>query len=688
MGFLETIQMTLFGAREIAPVTTPLPSRTLIPHSSKSFIHQSPSRSPLSTSVSVRVSKVSTLNHQFGDLLQIISHSIEEFRLFDMKRVVVSVGTSRSRGKSGVWAYVTPLRYVGGNLFRRGLRRGVPGLYTYALGKADLEAPDSPLYLMTFLVPRFFFLTFEERIETLVHELYHLHPQFRGDLRRFPRPHIHHGPTPKAYDRKVRELVNEALQRNPLLRTHPLLSGEGMSFEKTKKLRVTRPTLKFVPKFFALLLVVFSANSLWAQESKNTYNQDRLEDDASWPPRPSLLDEQKRGRDWQWPWEEKKSQDEANILDPLKGDFVEYDETHKSKEGVRYLVSPTEELNLKTAPSEWSADLLAVKPGQTYYAYSLDKTGKWVFLRTRKIQGWAQIRFLKVVGQLQSPPSGGNYSDFIARGAGMSKTKAEAGQGPEVNDSNLLSFDRDLDNVYTVRGGPLHEQPDPLAIRYGQLQAGDKVSILKRDGTGEWSYVRLLLTSEEGWFPSEWLKISRGYKVQGAGKGLIAIDLDGAYGAGGRNLGGGIGLFFDLLGAKTTKDSRFEMGAFYSYFSGENLQYVNQNTSETYSLSSRYSLLGLGGRYVGFASEGLLGGGVEGAITYQRTIANVTGLDADVLAASGIAKDLEPKIGVLLGLRGIISINSWLQANTLVRVNFASGSTSYWAGAGLSFRIF
>lgn len=684
MGFLEALQLSLFGRGEKKASES---SKRPLAKSSPNPVQLKPVEVEGSQSIIVQRSsrlRSPTLNQQFQELLQELCFSIQEFQTFDMRRVVVSIGTSRSRGKSGVWAYVTPLRYVGGHLFRRGMRRGIPGFYTYCLGKSDLEAPQAPLYLMTVLIPRFFHLNFHERIETLVHELYHFHPHFRGDLRRFPRPHIHHGPTPKAYNLKVKSLVEEALHRAPHLKSHPLLVGEAHEFSNSKKLRVSRPTLKFVPKFFAIAMLLFSSSSSWSQSYESPGSEDLL-----WPPSPSLLDQQRVGRNWRWPWEtEELSKEDPNSA-PLKGDFLEYDEQNKARgESRRHLVSPTEELHLKTAPSEWAADMPLVRPGESFLAYTVDTSGKWVFLRTRRVQGWAPLEKLKVVGTLEAPPSGGSFDDFLSRSAGVSSMKTEPGMGSEVTDSNMLSFDRDLDTVVVTRGGPFHEQPDPLAIRYGQIQPGDQVSILKRDGTGEWSYVRLLLTGEEGWFPSEWLRITRGFKVQGAGKGRIAIDLDGNYGAVGRNFGAGFGLYVDLLGAKSAKDSRFEIGGFYNYFVGENLEYINQNNNTKYSLASRYSLIGGGGRLVGFANEGLLGGGAELAITYQKMYADISGLSSAVLAATGILKDLEPKIGLMTGLRGIVSITSWLQANTLVRVNFASGSTSYWVGLGLSIRIF
>lgn len=669
MRLFHAIQMSLFGKPE-AIVASHQPQ--VIPETNLKIPEQS---------IKIQKTKVATsnnalnLNSQFNQLLIEISSAIDEFKTYDIDRILISMSTSRSRGKTGIWAYVTPLRYVGGSLYRKGTRRGFPGRYTYVLGNTNFEDPTSPLYVMTILVPRFFHLSFRERIETLVHELYHFHPLFRGDLRRFPKPHIHHGPTPKAYQKKVIELTDEALKKKPELAQHALLIEDENHFSKIKRKKCLRPKHHFIPKIFSLFFIIFSSFNVMSQ-------------DENWPPRPTLGDEQKLGRDWKWPWEKEGASTDLNILPPLSGEFLEFDENNKLIDGPRYIVSPTETTKLRGAPSERSSVIKDAKPGENYHAYTIDKSGEWVFLRTRTAQGWVPLKLVKVTGQIQASPVL-NIEKLQTDTLANQRIEAKIiGKGPEVNDSNLLNFDGDLDKVLTIKSGPLYEQPDPLSIRYGQLQEGDSVSILKRDVTGKWAYVRLLLTGSEGWYPADWLRISRGYKVEGAGKGSLALDLDGVYGASGRNLGLGLGIAYDLLGAKNARDNRFEMGLFYNYFKGETLSKTGNTSNENYTLDSNYSLYGLMGRFIGFAPEGLLGGAIELGLSYQITSLKVTGLSDEVLAASGLLKGKKSKLGVMGGLRGIVSFNSFMQANALFRVNLASGATFYWTGVGLSFRFF
>jgi predicted metallopeptidase len=653
MSLLRPLQLALFGRLLNAPQERVLPIK------------------PIKRSKTIGLHK--TLNDEFSTLFSELCQSISIFRHYDLSRVIVSVGASRSRGKTGIWAYVTPLRYVGGGLHRKGRRYGMPGFYTYALGDRDLNDAASPLYMITVLVPRFFNLSFEERIETLVHELYHLHPDFRGDLRRFPAPHVHHGPTPQAYNRRVRELTQEALSVNPQLAEHHLLKSKSEILTRFKKKRVARPTLKFVPKIMALLLLSVAVS-------------------AEAQPRRGQLEPE---RHWKWPWETQ----EVNKLDkndPLVGELLDFDASLEQKH-PRFIVSPQEPVILKTAPSEWAADLISVGPQDNFLAYSLDKTGDWVLLRTRRVQGWVPTHKIRIVGQLNAPdlsrgtgiasrPSSGTVSSSTTRDG--DPVFLPQGDG-SIRDADLLSFDRDLDSVIATRGGPLHEQADPLATRYGSVQPGDRVLILKRSGAGNWSYVRLLLTSEEGWFPSEWLRIDRAPQVRGAGRGLLALDVDGTWGTSGRNWGGGVGAYINLLPTRGQRSpTRLEIGGFYHYFSGESVIFENPNTFETYSLNVQYQLMGGMLRWAGFAQGGFIGGAVELGGVYQVPSGVVTGFDDDVLENSGIREALLPHYGVIVGLRGMISLTSWIQINSGFRANLNSRGNSYWGGVGLSARFF
>jgi hypothetical protein len=185
------------------------------------------------------------LNAEFQSLIAAVCRNTPEFAEIDPAKIVISISRSKSGRKHGTWAYVTPLRYVGGSKIRQGIRRGFRGYYKYESGRIESQFPEA-LYLMTFLIPRFFCLSFEERIETVIHEIYHIHPEFRGDLRRFAKPHVHHGPTPRAFRLRVREIAAGLLLKCPEFREHSLLTAQEGHFENHRCHRFDIPKRIFV----------------------------------------------------------------------------------------------------------------------------------------------------------------------------------------------------------------------------------------------------------------------------------------------------------------------------------------------------------------------------------------------------------------------------------------------------------
>jgi predicted metallopeptidase len=67
------------------------------------------------------------------------------------------------------------------------------------------------LYVIYFLFPRFFDLSFREKLTTVFHELYHVSPAFDGDIRRFPCRNYVHGGSTRAYDAAMEDLADRYL---------------------------------------------------------------------------------------------------------------------------------------------------------------------------------------------------------------------------------------------------------------------------------------------------------------------------------------------------------------------------------------------------------------------------------------------------------------------------------------------
>ena len=74
---------------------------------------------------------------------------------------------------------------------------------------------EEMLYILNFYLPRFLNLPLKEKLDTVLHELWHIGPKFDGDLRRFGNRCFAHGPSKKQYDRQVAILVVEWLELSP-----------------------------------------------------------------------------------------------------------------------------------------------------------------------------------------------------------------------------------------------------------------------------------------------------------------------------------------------------------------------------------------------------------------------------------------------------------------------------------------
>lgn len=127
----------------------------------------------------------------------------------DMDRVAVSFCQARKRVRHGLYASLTPMRFADGATteVRNGRKFGVERLY----------APDGRemLYVLSFYLPRFMDESFDEKLVTVFHELWHVSPKFDGDLRRHAgRCHIHTA-SQKEYDAHMGRLARKWLSLGP-----------------------------------------------------------------------------------------------------------------------------------------------------------------------------------------------------------------------------------------------------------------------------------------------------------------------------------------------------------------------------------------------------------------------------------------------------------------------------------------
>jgi len=134
---------------------------------------------------------------------------LPEFAAVRMERVGISFCRTRNNERFGVWASMSPLR------FENGLEICERNAVRWRMPVLQIRKKDLPLlYVLSIYVPRFFDLSLIEKIETLVHELYHISPDFNGDIRRFPGRHYAHG-NKADYQKTVSGLAKKWLATDP-----------------------------------------------------------------------------------------------------------------------------------------------------------------------------------------------------------------------------------------------------------------------------------------------------------------------------------------------------------------------------------------------------------------------------------------------------------------------------------------
>ncbi len=141
---------------------------------------------------------------------------LPEFQHIDPQRLLICVSRTKGDGIHGTYAKIHPLRFAGGSLStsRQQGRRTVTCTLPVIRHRGN-----EILYLIYFLFPRFFDLSEREKLITILHELYHISPNFDGDLRRFPGKNFAHGSSTKKYNARMAQLLDDYLAKweDPLL---------------------------------------------------------------------------------------------------------------------------------------------------------------------------------------------------------------------------------------------------------------------------------------------------------------------------------------------------------------------------------------------------------------------------------------------------------------------------------------
>lgn len=146
-------------------------------------------------------SRMRTLCRDVADRCPTLAH-------IDPSLTLITFTASRSKSRYGLQARVTPLRVENGSAYAR--RRG-----TLFRVQRYLVDGIEQRYILTFCLPRFQNLPFEQKLITVFHELYHIGPKFDGDLRRHAGRCQYHTHSKSGYDAHMAELVHAYLAHHP-----------------------------------------------------------------------------------------------------------------------------------------------------------------------------------------------------------------------------------------------------------------------------------------------------------------------------------------------------------------------------------------------------------------------------------------------------------------------------------------
>jgi len=460
------------------------------------------------------------LNGLFKELLKVICAFLPEFSNIDVNRVALSLSTSRSKRATGVLASITPLRYKGGNYYRKGSRDGRSGVYCYENKHLKEKSPNA-LYLLSVLVPKFFYMSAEERLDTLVHELYHIHPSFRGDLRSFPRPHVYHGPTPKQFQLKIESMCRELCAALPEIMQHQLLRNGYDSFQNYKRERFIMPKLKFISHHRGILSLALFLNIF-------------------------LI---------------------GNLFANIQVKFLQ----------SSYLFQSPQAQSAKNGIVKKDAVLVAQKQNP-------DKSWVFVAGADQK-SGWVHKSYVKVLSaapQTVNIPSPNEEGEEAESSDEEDSLENEETNFDDLAD-DVLDNDDDEDfgeeapdsfeTTFTLnRRGRLYEKPSKSAQRFSRVEIGDLVEVIEKSSSEKWTKVRIDLTGEEGWLPAEWLnKKKRKTRAHSGRVYTHTLELTPQYGAEPFGIGGGFGYYYNFKApTKDMNSSRFEIGLkLHNYLGGE-----------------------------------------------------------------------------------------------------------------------
>jgi hypothetical protein len=146
-----------------------------------------------------------------------MTQRLAELAHIDMPRVAVGFCQARKNVSHGIQASLTPLRFEGGATTKQVRGR------SYQCQRITASDGRECLYLLNVYLPRFQNLPYDEKLTTLVHELWHVGPTFDGDVRRLGGRFYVHGASQDEFDAHAERLAKKWLKAGPPLELHEWL---------------------------------------------------------------------------------------------------------------------------------------------------------------------------------------------------------------------------------------------------------------------------------------------------------------------------------------------------------------------------------------------------------------------------------------------------------------------------------
>jgi hypothetical protein len=156
------------------------------------------------TSTSYTAADTINLTSYLHTIITDIVSRFPSFSHIACEKILVCIAANRAGSRGATFGKLVPMKFKGGEdvLLHRGKY--------YAMPKIEMNSVKI-LYLVYFYIPRFTDLDPVEKLRVIFHELYHIHPDCNGDIRRFGKSGSAHGNSKKRFDTRFeREVIEYA----------------------------------------------------------------------------------------------------------------------------------------------------------------------------------------------------------------------------------------------------------------------------------------------------------------------------------------------------------------------------------------------------------------------------------------------------------------------------------------------